>query len=199
MTSARLRLDARPVSFRVISFLGNEAVTLTRNRLDEARFFGIIPERKANLADGGVDSMLGVNKNILAPEALDDFISRDEIPIFAREQDEQLHGDLFQLDRTTGTEKFKTVAVEGELVELDWACRHGEWRLRWSRSIAPGVQKFRVNSLAAISCSFTSSSPSIYPPCMESAAALGRIFRRRPTGLREISSCTAVPNQKFCF
>src|SRR5215813_8752858 len=89
----------------------NKSISLTRHRQYEFGVLGIISERLSDFANCRVDAVLGVNKNILAPQTLDDFLPGDKIPIFAGEQDEQLHRDLFQFDGTAGAEEFVTVAV----------------------------------------------------------------------------------------
>src|SRR5262249_588844 len=100
--------------------LGNESIALARDCLKEPPLLGIIAESEANFANRCIDAVLSINKYVFAPEAVDDLLPSDKVPVFARQQDEQLHRDLFQLDGPTGAEQFVAVAVEGEFVELDW-------------------------------------------------------------------------------
>ena len=57
----------------------------------------IVPEGLPDLTDCGVDAVLGIEKNILAPEALDNLLAADHVAILFRQQDEQLHGNAFKL------------------------------------------------------------------------------------------------------
>jgi hypothetical protein len=116
-----------------VPWFSKEPIPPSRNRLNETRVFRIVPEREADFAYGGVDPVLGIDKNIFAPETLDDLLPCDEMPILGREQDEQLHGIFFELYGATGAQKFVAVAVEGELVEPDEPCWHEEVALRRSR------------------------------------------------------------------
>jgi hypothetical protein len=54
-----------------------EPIPFTRHREHEPGPLGIIPKRPSDFANGGVNAMLGINENVFAPEALDDFLPRD--------------------------------------------------------------------------------------------------------------------------
>jgi hypothetical protein len=55
---------------------GNEPVSLAGDGLHETRPLWVIAKYITNLTDGGIDAVLGVEKDILAPETIYDFLSR---------------------------------------------------------------------------------------------------------------------------
>ena len=97
----------------------DETVSLSGNGLHEARLLRIIPKNRSDLADGRVDSVFGVDEDIVAPQASDDFLSCDEIAFFLNQQDEQLHWEFFELDAAASAEKLVAVAIELKFVEFD--------------------------------------------------------------------------------
>ena len=69
----------------------DEAVAHAGDGLDELGIFGVVAEKMAELADGGVDAVLGVDEDFAGPEALGDLGAGDELALPGGEQDEQLH------------------------------------------------------------------------------------------------------------
>ena len=57
---------------------------------------GIILEHLADLADGGIDTVVGVEEDIFAPDLLDDLIPADELSVLRDQQQKQLHGNVFE-------------------------------------------------------------------------------------------------------
>jgi len=95
----------------------NEAVTLARDGLYEAWLLGVIPERLPNLADGGVDAVLGVEKNVLAPDPFDDLIAGNQLTVPLHQEGEEVHGNLFELEDVVSPAQLITTAVEFEFRE----------------------------------------------------------------------------------
>jgi hypothetical protein len=48
----------------------DKAVTHAGHRLDEFRIFGVVAQEVTQLADGGVDAVLGVDEDFAGPKAL---------------------------------------------------------------------------------------------------------------------------------
>jgi len=48
-------------------------------------------------SNGGVDAVLGLNKNILAPEFFKDLFASNKVAVPTDQKDEQLHGNFFKL------------------------------------------------------------------------------------------------------
>ena len=78
----------------------------------------MVPEGLPDLAHGGVDAMLGVEKDILAPEPLDNLLSADYVAILFRQQDKQLHRNPFQFQDSAVAPQLKAGGVEFELAEF---------------------------------------------------------------------------------
>jgi len=69
-------------TLEIKSWLGdrrNKTVTFAGNGLDEPRVFWIVLEHLPDLADGAIDAVIGVKKNSLAPDPLDNFLPADQI------------------------------------------------------------------------------------------------------------------------
>src|SRR5450631_3372497 len=67
---------------RVTVLFGYEAVSLAGDGLDEAGLGGIVAQGLADFPNRGVDAVLGIDEDVLAPEALDDFLARDDGAVF---------------------------------------------------------------------------------------------------------------------
>ena len=89
----------------------DETVSLSGNRLHEARLFRIIPKNRSDLTDGRIDSVFGVYEGIVAPQASDNFWPCDQIALFLNQQDEQLHWEFFELDGVSEAQEFVAIAV----------------------------------------------------------------------------------------
>src|SRR5258708_36336680 len=63
-----------------VSYGRDELVSPPRNRLHESRLLRIVLQHLPNLADGGVDAVVGIKENILAPDPLDDPVSGNQLP-----------------------------------------------------------------------------------------------------------------------
>ena len=63
--------------------------------------------------------MFGIEKNIVAPQMLDDLLSGDEMSVLCCQQNQQFHRDFFEFDRAARSEKFIAVTIQRELVELN--------------------------------------------------------------------------------
>jgi hypothetical protein len=63
-----------------VSYGRDEPVSPPRNRLHESRLLRIVLQHLPNLADGGIDAVIGIEENILAPDLLDDPVAGDQLP-----------------------------------------------------------------------------------------------------------------------
>jgi hypothetical protein len=96
----------------------NEAVALADYGLDKLRIVGIVAEQVAELTDGGIDAVFGVDEDFARSEAIGNFAASDELTFPRREQDEQLHGLALNTQGAAVTEELERSAVEAELTEL---------------------------------------------------------------------------------
>src|SRR5450631_3733068 len=103
---------------RVTVLFGYEAVSLAGDGLDEAGLVGIVAQGLADFPNRGVDAVLGIDEDVLAPEALDDFLARDDGAVFFRQQEEQFHGDAFEFQDAAVTPQLEAGGIEIEFAEL---------------------------------------------------------------------------------
>lgn len=78
----------------------------------------------AGFADGGVDTVVGVNEDIFTPDGQEDFFSRDETVAVLGEQEKQLEGNAFEFDETAGAAQFEGAWVELEVFKSYGFARH---------------------------------------------------------------------------
>ena len=90
----------------------DEAIASSGYSLYEAWLFGIVPEGLTYLAYRGVDSVLGIEEDVIAPEPGDDFFARHQVPIPLYQEDEQLHGNALEFQQPAGAAQFKAGRVQ---------------------------------------------------------------------------------------
>jgi hypothetical protein len=62
--------------------------------------------------------VLGIKENIFAPQSLDNLLTAYHLPIFFQQQDEQFHGNAFELQRAIMASQLKTGAIQFKIAEL---------------------------------------------------------------------------------
>jgi hypothetical protein len=70
----------------------DKPVSPTGQRLDETRLLRVILEYLANLADGGIDAVVGVEEDIFAPDLFDNLVPADELPALRDQQEKKPMG-----------------------------------------------------------------------------------------------------------
>ena len=100
-----------------------KAVALASDGLHESGLLRVIAQSVSDFSDGGVDAMLGIDKDLAAPEMLGNFISGDELALSLHQQDEQFQRLSFELHRTAATRQFKAATIQPEFPELE-SCAH---------------------------------------------------------------------------
>jgi len=84
----------------------------------EFRFFGVILQQVAELANGGVDAVLGIDKDLAGPEVLGNLCASDKLTLARDKEDEQLHRLALDGQRMAAAEELESSAVELKLAEL---------------------------------------------------------------------------------
>lgn len=105
------------IAVGVLEF-GNETVAFPWNGLYEVGQIGVFLQRGADLANRRVDAVFGVNENVFAPQAIDDFLPGDDVAVFFCQQDEQLHGNPLDLQGSTIASQLIASAIQLEFAEL---------------------------------------------------------------------------------
>ena len=108
-----------------LGYLAYKSVPSSGDSLDKARLFGIVFEDLADFSDRGIDCVIGIKKDVLAPKLLNDLFPRYQLagPLYQQEQD--FHGDSFQLQRAAGTPQLIGANVQLEIFKSDKVCGHG--------------------------------------------------------------------------
>jgi hypothetical protein len=83
--------------------LAYESVTSPGDGLDKARLFGVVLKEAADFPDRSIDCVIGIEEDVLAPKLFNDLFPRHQLAPPLHQQAQDLHGDSFQLQRTTGT------------------------------------------------------------------------------------------------
>jgi hypothetical protein len=58
----------------------------------------IVAKRLPDFADGGVDTVLGIEENVLPPDSFDDLIAGHKLTVRLDQESENLHRDFFEFD-----------------------------------------------------------------------------------------------------
>lgn len=67
-----------------------ESVSLSEHGFDVSRILWTFAKRTANLPDRCIDTVVGIEKDVFPPKALNDLIPADQSPAFPDEQDQQV-------------------------------------------------------------------------------------------------------------
>ena len=76
----------------------DEPVSPPGDGLHEPGLFSIVLQYLANLADGGIDAVVGVEEDILAPDPLDDLVPGHQLTSLLDQEEQQFHGNPFELE-----------------------------------------------------------------------------------------------------
>jgi hypothetical protein len=98
----------------VSRFIDEKSLPTPRYGENEPRMLGVLAQRDADLPDGGVDAVFGVDVDLLAPEPLDDLRARDDVAVPLREQNQQVHRNPFELDDAVAAAQFAPRGVQLE-------------------------------------------------------------------------------------
>ena len=76
----------------------NETIPSTRNSLDKTRFLGGVVQSLPQLIDRVIQIVVEIDKRIVKPQALVEFVARDQSPGALQQGHENLKGFFLQLD-----------------------------------------------------------------------------------------------------
>jgi hypothetical protein len=74
--------------------------------------FGIVLQDLPDLADGAIDTVIGIEGYALSPDSLDDLLARNQLASLLHQQEQEFHGNAFQLEHTVGTTQLVGAQVE---------------------------------------------------------------------------------------
>jgi len=84
--------------------------------LDKARLVWIIPEDLADFPDRPIDAVVGIKKNILTPDSLDDLIAADDLVPLLDQQEQNFEWNALQFEHASSAMEFVGLAVEFEIL-----------------------------------------------------------------------------------
>jgi hypothetical protein len=93
-----------------------EAIALPGHSLDEPWSLGVVLQSLTQLSDGAPDTVVGVEENVFAPNAGDDFVASDSLAPVFDQHNQDLQRDTFQLDQTTAAAQPPDAYVKLEVV-----------------------------------------------------------------------------------
>ena len=110
---------------------GDKTVAFGWSGRHKARSFRVIIERATNLAHGGVDAALDVDKDTLAPDPFEDFLAGHDLPAAFDQKTQQFEWDAFEMHDPAVAAKLAGVGVQFEVAESLYS-RH--FRRHWRSS-----------------------------------------------------------------
>jgi hypothetical protein len=84
--------------------------------MHKSRLARVVAQHVADLAHGYVNAVVGIEKNLLAPQLLDNGLAPQELTRVAHQQAEQVHRDALHLHRAT-----RAPQLIGGKVKLEFA------------------------------------------------------------------------------
>jgi hypothetical protein len=100
------------VCFGGIYDWSDKTISLAADGLNEAGGIGIVFQGLADLADGGVDAVVGVEEDILTPDALDNLFPTDDLATFFDQKQEHRGRDAFEFEDTTAAGQLIAAGVK---------------------------------------------------------------------------------------
>ena len=94
-----------------LGYLAYKSVTSPGDGLDKARLFGIVLEDLADFPDRSIDCVIGIKEDVLAPKLFNDLFPRYQLAPPLHQQEQDFHGDSFQLQRAAGTSQLVRAKV----------------------------------------------------------------------------------------
>ena len=111
------------VAARGAGALRNPAITSSPYRLNEARIFGRIRQRLAQLADGGIDAVIEVYEGVRRPERLAKLFARHYLPVPVEKEGQDLKRAILELHLEPAPAQFAPGQVNLENSECDYPLR----------------------------------------------------------------------------
>jgi hypothetical protein len=94
--------------------------------LNIARLLGIVLQYLADLAYRAVNAVVSIEKDVLAPDLLGNLFAGDELTFLHDQNEQDLHGNTLELERTTDVPKLEGSKIDLEILpESDGFLRSG--------------------------------------------------------------------------
>ena len=117
---------------------GGEPISSADHGFYKTRLLRVISQRRPDFADGGIDAMVNIEEDILAPEPLGDFLAGYQLATAFEQQEEQLHGEFLQPQLALAPLEPVAGLVERELAEMELLGRKSPAQARtWVGGMMP--------------------------------------------------------------
>ena len=98
----------------------DETIAPAYHGLQVLWFIGIVRESAADLADRGINSLLYVDEDILAPQVGGDLVTGDELAAIFDQEHEQLQGKALESNGAASAVKAESAVIKLEVVEANF-------------------------------------------------------------------------------
>src|SRR5215467_5609681 len=99
----------------------DESVPFADNRLQEARFSGVVTQSRADFSHNVVDIRLGVYEEVRVPESRGDIVARNQLIPPTDQENQKFHGLLLKLYAASAAAKLVAPEVQFHLSRY-WLC-----------------------------------------------------------------------------
>src|SRR5262249_10217587 len=120
-------------------YVSNKAISLSDDCPDEPWIPGVVAQNRPQLVYCSVNTVLCLNKYILAPESFYNDFSANKFSWVFQQQDEELHGYALQPDVMPRTPQLTALGIKLKFVEAEMRLQHSA-QTSWD----PGVPRRRL-------------------------------------------------------
>src|SRR5580704_16409713 len=104
--------------------LNDEAVAFSGDGAKKTWPFYVFAQGGANLSNRSVDAVLGIDKDVFAPEPFDDLVPGRDCAVFFEQKDEQLHRNAFKPYDSAVTPQLETRWIKLEVAKFVGGSNH---------------------------------------------------------------------------
>jgi len=123
LSRRRKRLRSRPGIAIAADYGGGEAISPSDYGFHKARLLRIVLQHGTYLADGDVDAVIDIEENIFSPEVLCNLVAGYQLAGPLDQEEEQVHGEFLQPQKTLPLSQLITGRIEREIGEMKFLGR----------------------------------------------------------------------------
>jgi hypothetical protein len=94
----------------------NKTIPAPGDCLNEAWLLGVVSKDVPYFSDCSVDAVVGIEKNVLAPDSLCDLFAADDLTSLLYQEQEDVHRDALKFEHTIIAAKFVGLEIELEVL-----------------------------------------------------------------------------------
>ena len=104
--------------------LCDKSIAPGRHGSHESRRVGIVAQGSPHLPDRSIDAVFAIDEDALAPDALENFLARDDLPAAVNEQEQQFQRNSLKLHHSAAASELMGAPVKLKVVELNYFVGH---------------------------------------------------------------------------